>query len=149
MDKDVIIKEAVDKAYYRLTSIIEFKASIMGGYLSLIIPSQEIDKLSCFTDEIANQLFLKLCEEIKKTITSDDIEFIMYKSFSFNNPSKDLIEDCFIYINAILSNKKSSNETTLYTILELLRKKYDTKELEKAFDTIFDILLDYHAIIKK
>ena len=114
MDKDVIIKEAVNRAYYRLTSIIELKASIMGGYLSLIIPSQEIDTLSCFTDEIANQLFFRLCEEIKKTITNDDIEFIMYKTFSFNNPSKGLIDDCFNHINAILSNKKSSKEKSNY-----------------------------------
>lgn len=149
MDKDDIIKKAVNKAYYNLTGIANLKGNVVGGYFGLIIPENDLEELINYADEIINQTFFELCNEIATKVTKDDMDFIMYKSFSFNNPSKNLIDDCFKIVNDIITNKKSSNDTTLQSLLKTLIPNYNKEEIEKSLDTIFDILLDYYTIIKK
>ncbi len=144
MEKETIINEAVQKAYERITSIAELKAMISGDYFSLIISKDNIN----YADDIINNVFWKLCEEISKKVTKDDIEFIMYKSFVDNDPSENLIKDCFNIVNNILINKKSSNNTTLFSLLDSLKDKYKQEEVNKSLDTVFDILLDYYTIIR-
>ena len=77
------------------------------------------------------------------------MEFIIYKSFCFNNPSNELIKDCFKIVNTKILNKKSSNNTTLFESLKSLQDKYNEEENSKALNTIFDILLDYYSIVKR
>lgn len=144
MNKDLIIQKSVDEAYYKITSIATIKAYISGGYSDLIINKDNIN----YVDEIINELFKKISNEIKIKVKKDDIDFIEYKSFCFNNPSKELINDCFKIVNNFITNKKSSNKTTLIDSLNSLKNKYSEEELAKSLDTIFDILLDYYTIIR-
>lgn len=94
-------------------------------------------------------VFLKFCNEISNKVTKNDIEFIDYKTFISNDPSEELIKDCFDIVNSKITNKKSSNETTLYSLLNSIREKHSKEEIGKSLDTIFDILLDYYSIIRK
>ena len=149
MDKKTIINEAVQTAYKNVTSIIDLRLMIVGDYFSLIIPKSILKDNSECVDDIINEVFWKLCDEISPKVTKDDIEFVMYKSFVNNEPSEDLIKDCFSIVNNILTNKNSSNGTTIYELLNSFKDKYDKGEFSKSIDTIFDILLDYYSIIKK
>ena len=144
MNKDLIIQKSVDEAYYKITSIATIKAYISGGYSDLIINKDNIN----YVDEIINELFKKISNEIKIKVKKDDVDFIEYKSFCFNNPSNELINDCFKIVNNFITNKKSSNKTTLIDSLNSLKNKYSEEELTKSLDTIFDILLDYYTIIR-
>lgn len=148
MDKNTIINQAVDKAYNNIIDVVKLKANIYGGYFGLIIPKNDINVIGDYADEIINLVYKKICDEIATKITKDDIEFIMYKTFSMNNPSEELIDDCFKIVNGNISNKKSSTETTLYTLLNSIKDKYSKEEIGKSLDTIFDILLDYYSIIR-
>lgn len=150
MDKNAIINEAVQQAYNNLKSIVDLKIlGVIGNYFSLIIPESKFNSLKDYVDEIIDKTFWKFCNELSNKVTKDDIEFIMYKSFVNNNPSGELIEDCFKIINDILINKKSSNLTTLYSLLNPLKENYSKEEYEKSLDTIFDILLSYYSVIRK
>ena len=145
MNKNIIIQKSVDEAYYKITSIATIKAYISGGYSDLILNKDNLN----YANEIINELFKKISNEIKIKVKKSDIDFIEYKSFCFNNPSNELINDCFKIVNkSIKTNKKSSNKTTLIDSLNLLSNKYIKEELAKSLDTIFDILLDYYTIIR-
>ena len=73
----------------------------------------------------------------------------VYKSFCYNEPKKDLIEDCFKIVNNDIKNKQSDKEsTTLLKSLSSLQTKYSEEDMEKSLNTIFDILLDYYSIVK-
>ena len=148
MDKNTIINQAVEKAYNNIIDVIKLKASIYGGYFGLIIPEHDIDAIGDYVDEIINLVYKKICDEIATKITKDDVEFTMYKTFSMNNPSQKLIDDCFKLVNNCISNKKSSSETTLYTLLNSIKDNHSKEEIGKSLDTIFDILLDYYSIIR-
>lgn len=106
MDKKTIINEAVQTAYKNVTSIIDLRLMIVGDYFSLIIPKSILKDNSECVDDIINEVFWKLCDEISPKVTKDDIEFVMYKSFVNNEPSEDLIKDCFSIVNNILTNKR-------------------------------------------
>ncbi len=149
MDKKAIINQVVNEAYKNLTSIAELNANAIGGYFGLIIPEKKIRELISYSDDIVNLLFKKFCNNIANKITDDDMEFIIYKSFCFNDPSSELVQDCFKIVNDNLQNKKSSNNTTLLESLNSLKLNHSEPELEKSLNTIFDILLDYYVIIKK
>lgn len=149
MDKKAIINQVVNEAYKNLTSIAELNANAIGGYFGLIIPEKKIRELISYSDDIVNLLFKKFCNNIANKITDDDMEFIIYKSFCFNDPSSELVQDCFKIVNDNLQNKKSSNNTTLLESLNSLKLNHSEQELEKSLNTIFDILLDYYVIIKK
>lgn len=148
MDKKAIINQAVNEAYKNLTSIAELNVNAIGGYFGLIIPKRKIKELISYSDEIVNLLFKKFCDNIANKITDDDMEFIIYRLFCFNDPSKELMQDCFKIVNDNLQNKKSSNNTTLLESLNSLKPNHSEQELEKSLNTIFDILLDYYLIIK-
>ena len=149
MDKKAIINQVVNEAYKNLTSIAELNANAIGGYFGLIIPEKKIRELISYSDDIVNLLFKKFCNNIANKITDNDMEFIIYKSFCFNDPSSELVQDCFKIVNDNLQNKKSSNNTTLLESLNSLKLNHSEPELEKSLNTIFDILLDYYVIIKK
>lgn len=149
MEKKAIINQVVNEAYKNLTSIAELNANAIGGYFVLIIPEKKTKELISYSDEIVNLLFKKFCDDIANKISDDDMEFIIYKSFCFNNPSKKLMQDCFKIVNDNLQNKKSSNNTTLLESLNSLKPNHSEQELEKSLNTIFDILLNYYVIIKK
>lgn len=149
MEKEAIINEAVQTAYKNITSIVDLRLIIVGDYFSLMIPNSILENNIEFADEIINNVFWKLCNELSEKVTNDDMEFIIYKSFVNNNPSEKLIKDCFDIINNILSNKKSSNNATIFSLLDVLKDKYNEEEVSKSLNTIFDILLDYYSIIKK
>lgn len=149
MEKKAIINQVVNEAYKNLTSIAELNANAIGGYFGLIIPEKKTKELISYSDEIVNLLFKKFCDDIANKISDDDMEFIIYKSFCFNNPSKKLMQDCFKIVNDNLQNKKSSNNTTLLESLNSLKPNHSEQELEKSLNTIFDILLNYYVIIKK
>ena len=144
MSMNQIIQKSIDQAYYKLTNIAEIGAYISGNYFDLIINKDNFD----FADEIINKLFEKIINVIKVSISKDDIEFVEYKSFCFNDPSNELINDCFKIVNNFITNKKSSNKTTLIDSLDSLKNKYSKEELAKSLDTILDILLDYYTIIR-
>lgn len=106
MDKKAIINQVVNEAYKNLTSIAELNANAIGGYFGLIIPEKKIRELISYSDDIVNLLFKKFCNNIANKITDDDMEFIIYKSFCFNDPSSELVQDCFKIVNDNLQNKK-------------------------------------------
>lgn len=130
MNKDLLIQNSVDNAYYKLTSITEIGTYISGGYYNLIINKENLN----FYDKIINQLFEKITNVIKFSISRDDVDSIEYKSFCFNNPSNELINDCFKIVNNFITNKKSSNKTTLIDSLNSLKNKYSEEELAKSLD---------------
>lgn len=109
MNKDLIIQKSVDEAYYKITSIATIKAYISGGYSDLIINKDNIN----YVDKIISELLKEISNEVKTKVKKDDVDFIEYKSFCFNNPSNELINDCFKIVNNFITNKKSSNKTTL------------------------------------
>lgn len=150
MAKETIINQVVNKAYNNLTEFVDLKISaIIGGYFEMIIPSSKLEELIPFVDEIINNLYDKFCFNLSKSITDDDIEFVIYKSFCCNEPNKDLIDDCFKIVNNDIKNKQSSKEsTTLFNSLSSLQTKYSEEDMEKSLNTIFDILLDYYSIVK-
>ena len=148
MDNNSIVDKAVQEAYINLTSIVKLRITIIGDYFSLIIPESMLKEKENYVDEIVDKTFWKICDEISAKVTKDDMEFITYKSFVNNNPSEELIKDCFDIINNII-NKKSSQNTPLFSLLDSLKPKYKKEELNKSLNTIFDILLDYYEIIKK
>ena len=113
MEKETIINEAVQTAYKNITSIVDLRLLIVDDYFSLMIPESILKNNIEYADEIINTVLWKLCDELSKKVTKDDMEFIMYKSFVNNDPSEKLIKDCFNIVNDILSNKKSSNNTTV------------------------------------
>lgn len=149
MDKNTIIDEAVEKAYKNLTGIVDLNILIVGKYFNLIITENLFKEHPEYCDEIIDKLFWKFCSILSNKVTNDDIEFIMYKSFVNNDPSETMINDCFKIVNNILKSKKSSNDTTLYNLLDQLKANHNKNEIEKSLDTIFDILLDYYSIIRK
>jgi len=146
VDKEKV-EEAAEKAYHNLVSIVELNLGIVGGYFNLIIKENFEDEKMC--EEIINQVFFRLCDEISLKINEEELTLTSYKSYSYNSPSEDLINDCFKIVNDFLKNKKSRSETTLIHILHSLSKDYSKEEKEKVFDTIFDILLNYYKNINK
>ena len=146
MEKETIINQVVQKAYINLTQIAKLQCYMSGGYFGVIIPENQVKEIIDYTDEIINNLFWKFCDELSYKITIEDTEMIMYKSFCFSNPNESLLKDCFNLVNNVILNKKSSNETTLLTLLKPLEAKYSKKDLEQTLDIIFDILLDYYII---
>ncbi len=149
MDNNTIINQVVNQAYNDLTGLIDLKATALGGYFGIIIPESRLEELMPFVDKIINGVYEKFCHILSASITDDDMEFIIYKSFCYNKPSKDLIEDCFKIVNDDIKNKQSSNTTTtLLKSLSSLPQKYNEEDTSKTLDTIFDILLDYYSIIK-
>lgn len=150
MDKNTIINQVVENAYENLTSLVKYNINANGGYFGMIINKQNFDSIIDYINDITNSLYIKFCDNIYNNISDDDIEFIMYKSFCFNNPSEQLINDCFDIVNNDIKAKKSRKQTTPLTeSLESLRGNYNEDEIHKTFDTIFDILLDYYSIIQK
>ena len=143
MEKETIINEAVQTAYKNITSIVDLRLLIVGDYFSLMIPESILKNNIEYADEIINNVFWKLCDELSKKVTKDDMEFIMYKSFVNNDPSEKLIKDCFNIVNDILSNKKSSNNTTIFSLLDVLKDKYNKEEVSKSLN-----LLNYNINIK-
>ena len=92
MDKETIINQVVNQAYNDLTGIIDLKIlAIIGGYFEMIIHESKLEKLTPYVDDIINTLYDKFCVNLSKSITDDDMEFIIYKSFCYNEPKKDLI----------------------------------------------------------
>ncbi len=150
MDKETIINQVVNQAYNDLTGIIDLKIlAIIGGYFEMIIHESKLEELTPYVDDIINALYDKFCVNLSKSITNDDMEFIIYKSFCYNEPKKDLIEDCFKIVNNDIKNKQSDKEsTTLLKSLSSLQTKYSEEDMEKSLNTIFDILLDYYSIVK-
>ena len=150
MDKETIINQVVNQAYNDLTGIIDLKIlAIIGGYFEMIIHESKLEKLTPYVDDIINTLYDKFCVNLSKSIKDDDIEFIMYKSFCYNKPNEDLIDDCFKIVNNDIKNKQSDKEsTTLLKSLSSLQVKYSEEDMEKTLNTIFDILLDYYSIVK-
>lgn len=146
MEKETIINQVVQKAYINLTQIAKLQCCMSGGYFGVIIPENQVKEIIDYDDEIINNLFWKFCDKLSSKITIEDTEMIMYKSFCFLNPNESLLEDCFDLVNNVILNKKSSNETTLLTLLKPLEAKYSKKDLEQTLDIIFDILLDYYII---
>lgn len=120
MNKQNIINEAVQTAYTRVKSIIDLRLIVSSSYTSYMIPYPINEEHPEYIVDIINDVFWKLLNEIKSKVTDDDIEFIEFKSFLSNNPSKELINDCFDIVNAILKDKKSSNETPLSLLLDPL-----------------------------
>lgn len=149
MTKQEIINEAVQTAYTNITSIVDLDLIIVGNYVSYMIPQSIFKNNPDYINEIINNVFWKLMNEIKSKVTKDDIEFIEFKKFLIKNPSDELIKDCFNIINTNLENKKSSDEQSLFSLLKPIETNYPKEEIEKSLDTIFDILLDYYSIIRK
>ena len=149
MDKNTIISQVVNQAYSDFTGLVDLKISALGGYFGMIIHESKLEELMQYADEIINTLYTKFCDILSKSITDDDMEFIIYKSFCYNKPNKDLIDDCFKIVNDDIKNKQSSKETTtLLKSLSSLKAKYNEEDMGKSLDTIFDILLDYYSIAK-
>lgn len=149
MTKQEIINEAVQTAYTNITSIVDLDLIIVGNCVSYIIPQSILKNNSDYIDEIINNVFWKLMNEIKSNVTKDDMEFIEFKEFFSKNPSNNLIKDCFNIVNTNLENKKSSDEQSLFSLLKSIETNHPKEEIEKSLDTIFDILLDYYSIIRK
>lgn len=149
MDKETIINQVVNQAYNNLTSLVDLNVFAFGGYFGMIIPKNEFKNLLQYSEEIMENLFQKFCDTLSSKVTTDDMEFVIHKSFCFNNPSNELIKDCFKIVNTKILNKKSSNNTTLFEFLKSLQDKYNEEENSKALNTIFDILLDYYSIVKR
>lgn len=149
MTKQEIINEAVQTAYTNITSIVDLDLIIVGNCVSYIIPQSILKNNSDYIDEIINNVFWKLINEIKSNVTKDDMEFIEFKEFFSKNPSNNLIKDCFNIVNTNLENKKSSDEQSLFSLLKSIETNHPKEEIEKSLDTIFDILLDYYSIIRK
>lgn len=150
MDKDTIVNQVVNKAYYNLIGIVDVRATAIGGYFGMIIPESQFKGLANYCDEIINNLYKRLCNYLSNKITNDDMESITYKSFCCNDPKKELIKDCFEIVNSDIEHKQNSNKTsTLLESLTSLQSKYNEKDVSKSLDTIFDIILDYYSIIKK
>lgn len=133
--------QMVEEAYTTLKNIAELNIHITGSFFEIIF-AKEKEIVQENADEVINQLFWKFCNElffeekfIPKTIT--------YHSFTFNNPSDSLLKDCHQIIRNIIDNKKKNGDT-LYSLLNPLSNKYPKKEIEKALDTIFNILLSYY-----
>lgn len=142
--KEDKINQVIEQAYTTLKNIAELNIHIMGGYLEVIIPKKEIETLSPYADEIINQLFWKFCKEISSKEEKEIPEQIIYHSFTFNTPSDSLLTDCNKIVREQITNKKSSSNTTLYSLLSPLSLKYTKEEVEKTLDTIFDVLLSYY-----
>ena len=82
MDKETIINQVVNQAYNDLTGIIDLKIlAIIGGYFEMIIHESKLEELTPYVDDIINALYDKFCVNLSKSITNDDMEFIIYKSF--------------------------------------------------------------------
>lgn len=134
--------QMVEQAYTTLKNIAELNIYITGGYFELII-SKEEKTVQEYADEIINQLFWKFCHEL--FLKQESIpKAIIYHSFTFNNPSDSLLKDCHQIIRDIIEGRKKNTEP-LYSLFSPLSTKYPKEELEKALDTIFDILLSYYV----
>ena len=145
MDNKAIIDEVVENAYKNITAIADYNLLVSGKYIDLILTG-DIKTYANYLDEIVNKLFWKFCDVLSNKITDDDIEFVMYKTFVNNKPSKELVEDCFKIVNDCIKKKNSSENTTIYSLLTPLKEKYSKEEIEKGIDTIFDIILSYYSI---
>lgn len=149
MNDKLNIKTQVNDVYEYLVNIANLDIILAGNYVSAIISLNSVKNDIENIDTIIDRVFWKMILELSKHITEDDMSFIIYKSYCLNDPSEDLIKDCFKIVNNELINKKSSNETTIYDLLEKLKNKYDSTEIAKSLDTVFDILLDYYSIVRK
>lgn len=149
MNDKLNIKTQVNDVYEYLVNIANLDIILAGNYVSAIISFNSVKNDIENIETIIDRVFWKMILELSKYITEDDMSFIIYKSYCLNDPSEDLIKDCFKIVNNELINKKSSNETTIYDLLEKLKNKYDSTEIAKSLDTVFDILLDYYSIVRK
>lgn len=148
MENNTIINQVVNQAYSDLTGLVDLKATAFGGYFGMIIHESKIEELAQYVDEIINNLYIKFCNVLSGSVTGDDMEFIIYKSFCYNKPSETLIEDCFKIVNNDIKKQSSEKKSTLLESLNSLKSKYSEEDISKALDTIFDILLDYYSIIR-
>lgn len=148
MEKNTIINQVVNQAYDDLTGLVDLKITVSGGYFGMIIHESKIEELAQYVDEIINNLYTKFCNVLSGSVTDDDMEFIIYKSFCYNKPNETLIEDCFKIVNNDIKKQSSEKETTLLESLNSLKSKYSEEDISKSLDTIFDIILDYYSIIK-
>ena len=141
MNSEMLINKTVNNAFCNLTSIAKNKANILGGYFNLIIPEKEYKKLSKYNDEIINQLFWKLCDEIDLKSSKNS----NYKSFCFYKTDDNLLKDCSETITTNILNKKSSNKPTFNFIFNKIKEKNNIED-NQIFDTIFDVLLNYYVM---
>lgn len=148
MEQNTIINQVVTQAYNDLTGLVDLKITALGGYFGMIIHESKIEELAQYVDEIINSLYIKFCDVLSESITDDDMEFIIYKSFCYNKPNENLIEDCFKIVNNDIKKQSNKEKLTLLESLNSLKAKYSEEDISKALDTIFDILLDYYSIIK-
>lgn len=150
MDKDTIINQVVNEAYNNLTDLVNLRISAVGGFFGMIIPENRLKELAIYADEIINKLYIKFCNNLRGKIDIDSMNVEFYKSFCYNTPSKNLINDCLEIVNNDIKNKQSSPETTtLLNSLNSLKPKYSEDDISKSLNTIFDILLNYYNNTKK
>ena len=145
MGEENLINQTIENAYNNLKNIAELNIFVSNGYFGLIIPENKYYKLSPYVDKIINIVFEKICNDIRdklKNINTSELRFIEYKSFSSNNPSENLINDCYKIIDNFIQNKKDSDETNLLEYLNSLKGKHELEDINKSLDTIFDILLN-------
>ena len=148
MEQNTIINQVVNQAYNDLTGLVDLKITELGGYFGMIIHNNKFEELVQYAEEIINNLYTKFCNVLSESITDDDMEFIIYKSFCYNNPNETLVEDCFKIVNNDIKKQSSEKESTLLESLDSLKSKYSEEDISKSLDTIFDILLDYYSIIR-
>lgn len=140
------INEIVENAYENLIDIVQLNIHIMGGYFPIIAQTMEKEEIGPLFDEVINQLFWKFCSLLEETDTLEEWE--AYNSFSLTETSEPFFKYILTLVNHAIENKKSSNRTTLYSLLEVVKEKYP-KEAEKTLDTLFDILLNYSLLKSK
>ena len=146
MNNEMIINQAVNEAYYKLTTIAKVRANICGGYFEVIIPENQLSVLLEHSQEIINRLFQKFCKEISENIKKTNFYNIKISSFCFNVPSKNLLKLCSKIVKDTIFKEQSNDN--LFELLEFTKKKYKKNEMEKSLNTIFDILLSYYCTIE-
>jgi hypothetical protein len=135
-------KQMVEEAYTTLKNIAELNIHITGGYFELIFANKKEGQEEA--DQIINELFWKFCNELFFKKGKKVPKTIVYHSFTFINTSDSLLNDCHQIIRKQI-DKKKRNTDTLYSLLNPLTNKYPKEEVEKALDTIFNILLSYYV----
>lgn len=135
-------KQMVEEAYTTLKNIAELNIHLTGSYFELIFANKK-KEVQEDTDQIINELFWKFCNELFFKKGKKVPKTIVYHSFTFINTSDSLLKDCHQIIRNQIDAKKR-NTDTLYSLLSPLANKYPKEEVEKALDTIFNILLSYY-----
>lgn len=148
MDKNIIINQVVNQSYNDLIGLVDLKISVLGGYFGMIIYENRIEELAQYTDVIINDLYTKFCHELSKSITDEDMEFIIYKSFCYNKPNEDLLTDCIKIVTHDIKKQSGKEQINLLESFHLLKYKYSENDISNLLNTVFDILLDLYSIIK-